>query len=163
MHVVPCVLEQAKQSQREMRKVNRDLGTDLRQLERKEKELVCFTRVRVNPLCVLFLFKEIEIKKLAKAGQKEACAVLAKQLVQLRKAKAKNMGMTANVTSVGAKTRYAEVTRQSSNASQSKSIIVHFQRYGQHEHDGHCNGQQHTGHEGRRQSDAHGEVRSNDA
>ncbi|KAH7728696.1 Protein C01A2.4 [Aphelenchoides avenae] len=90
--------EQAKQSQREMRKVNRDLGTDLRQLERKEKEL------------------ELEIKKLAKAGQKEACAVLAKQLVQLRKAKAKNMGMAANVTSVGAKTRAMSSMNTMANA-----------------------------------------------
>ena len=49
--------------------MNRDVERDRRELERDEKKI------------------EMEIKKAAKAGNKQACTVLAKQLVQLRKQK----------------------------------------------------------------------------
>uniref|UniRef100_A0A914D248 Charged multivesicular body protein 2b n=1 Tax=Acrobeloides nanus TaxID=290746 RepID=A0A914D248_9BILA len=45
---------------------------------------------------------ELEIKKAAKAGQKDVCTVLAKQLVQLRNQKTKNLGMSAKISAVGA-------------------------------------------------------------
>ena len=68
---------------RQIRRTGRDLGHDHKQLERREKEL------------------EAEIKKLAKTGQTAACKTLAKQLVQLREHKAKNVAMNARITSVG--------------------------------------------------------------
>ncbi|VDL79364.1 unnamed protein product [Nippostrongylus brasiliensis] len=45
--------------------------------------------------------QENEIKKLAKAGQKDACAILAKQLVQLRKQKTKSVSMSSTLTGIG--------------------------------------------------------------
>ncbi|KAE9556310.1 hypothetical protein FO519_000493 [Halicephalobus sp. NKZ332] len=72
---------------RQIRRTGRDLHTDLRQLERREKEL------------------EIEIKKLAQKGQVDACKILAKQLVQIRNQKTKNIAMNAKVTSIGAQTK----------------------------------------------------------
>jgi charged multivesicular body protein 2B len=51
--------------------VTRDVERDRRELERDEKKL------------------ELEIKKAAKAGNKQVCTVLAKQLIQLRKQKAR--------------------------------------------------------------------------
>ena len=54
---------------RQLRKVNRDVVRDRGALEREEKKL------------------EMEIKKAAKAGQRDVCTILAKQLIQLRKQK----------------------------------------------------------------------------
>ena len=51
--------------------MTRDVERDRRELEREEKKL------------------EMEIKKAAKAGNKPALTVLAKQLVQIRKQKAR--------------------------------------------------------------------------
>ena len=55
--------------------------------------------------------QEIEIKKLAKAGHKDACIVLAKQLVALRKQKTKNINMGANISSVGSKNKLVAFLR----------------------------------------------------
>uniref|UniRef100_A0A1I7Z9V1 Charged multivesicular body protein 2b n=1 Tax=Steinernema glaseri TaxID=37863 RepID=A0A1I7Z9V1_9BILA len=84
----PDPKEMMRENERNLRKTNRELDADRRQLERKEKEL------------------ELEIKKLAKAGQRDACATLAKQLVQLRKQKTKSMGMGAKITAVGVQNRH---------------------------------------------------------
>ncbi|VDP32812.1 unnamed protein product [Heligmosomoides polygyrus] len=73
-----------RENNRNIRRANRELESDRRTLERREKEL------------------EAEIKKLAKQGQKDACAVLAKQLVQLRKQKTKSIGMSSKLTGIGA-------------------------------------------------------------
>uniref|UniRef100_A0A915EJS5 Uncharacterized protein n=1 Tax=Ditylenchus dipsaci TaxID=166011 RepID=A0A915EJS5_9BILA len=83
----PTDKEIERANERELRSVNRGLATDFRQLERKEKEL------------------ELEIKKLAKAGHKDACVVLAKQLVQLRKQKAKSVTMSANISGMATKNK----------------------------------------------------------
>jgi charged multivesicular body protein 2B len=61
--------ETVRTNERQLRKVTRDVERDRRELERDEKKL------------------EMEIKKAAKAGNKQACTVLAKQLIQLRKQK----------------------------------------------------------------------------
>ncbi|TKR95157.1 hypothetical protein L596_009361 [Steinernema carpocapsae] len=82
----PDPKELMRENERNLR--NRELDADRRQLERKEKEL------------------ELEIKKLAKSGNREACATLAKQLVQLRKQKTKTLGMGAKITAVGAQNRH---------------------------------------------------------
>ncbi|KAK5973110.1 putative assembly/vacuolar sorting protein [Trichostrongylus colubriformis] len=80
----PDPKDQMRENNKNIRRANRELESDRRALERREKEL------------------ENEIKKLAKQGQKDACAVLAKQLVQLRKQKAKSVGMSSRLTGIGA-------------------------------------------------------------
>lgn len=47
------------------------------------------------------LFQELEIKKCAKEGNREACAVLAKQLIVLRKQKNRTYAANSKITSVG--------------------------------------------------------------
>ncbi|XP_063226760.1 charged multivesicular body protein 2b-B isoform X2 [Bacillus rossius redtenbacheri] len=54
-----------------------------RSLEREEKKL------------------EMEIKKMAKEGNREGCTILAKQLVQLRKQKARSLAAGSKVRSIG--------------------------------------------------------------
>ncbi|EYC24624.1 hypothetical protein Y032_0013g2011 [Ancylostoma ceylanicum] len=79
---------QMRENNKNIRRANRELESDRRALERREKEL------------------ENEIKKLAKQGQKEACAVLAKQLVQLRHQKTKSIGMSSKLTGIGAQNNH---------------------------------------------------------
>jgi len=67
------ILEQQRDADRQLRKVNRELERDRTQLEREEKKL------------------EMEIKKMAKEGNKQGCAILAKQLIQLRKQKTRSI------------------------------------------------------------------------
>uniref|UniRef100_A0A7E4VYR7 Charged multivesicular body protein 2b n=1 Tax=Panagrellus redivivus TaxID=6233 RepID=A0A7E4VYR7_PANRE len=76
--------ETARANQRQLRRTNRDLASDMRALERREKEV------------------ELEIKKYAKAGHIDACKTLAKQLVRIRQQKTNNVNMGARVTSIGA-------------------------------------------------------------
>ncbi|KAI1722189.1 snf7 domain-containing protein [Ditylenchus destructor] len=83
----PTEREQARTDEKQLRTANRGLSTDFRQLELKEKQL------------------EAEIKKLAKAGHKDACKVLAKQLVQIRQQKTKNINTSATISSVSSKNR----------------------------------------------------------
>ena len=74
--------DQLKANDRALRKVNRDVERDRRQLEAEEKKL------------------EMEIKKAAKMGNKQACTVLAKQLVQLRKQKTRTYAASSRVTTI---------------------------------------------------------------
>uniref|UniRef100_A0AC34QNB5 Uncharacterized protein n=1 Tax=Panagrolaimus sp. JU765 TaxID=591449 RepID=A0AC34QNB5_9BILA len=83
----PDPKELQRANDRQIRKTGRDLTSDHRQLERREKEL------------------EIEIKKLAAKGQIDACKILAKQLVQIRSQKTKNVAMNAKITSIGAQAK----------------------------------------------------------
>lgn len=83
----PTVKEQMRTNERAMRKTQRDIEKDRRDLEKQEKQL------------------EMEIKKLAKQGNKEGCAVLAKQLIQVRKQKARTYTASSKVSSVGAQSK----------------------------------------------------------
>lgn len=47
----------------------------------------------------------MEIKKLAKEGNKEGCAILAKQLIQLRKQKTRTYAAGSKVQSIGAQNK----------------------------------------------------------
>jgi len=76
---------QMRENTRELRKAQRGLDTDRRQLEQREKQL------------------ETEIRKLAKQGQREACTVLAKQLVELRRQKTKMVNVGAMISGTQAK------------------------------------------------------------
>lgn len=90
--------EQERKDRRGLRTATRELATDYRQLERKEKEL------------------ESQIKSLAKAGQPEACKILAKQLVQLRKQKTKNTGASTVISAVSSKNSQARSMQTMSKA-----------------------------------------------
>lgn len=47
----------------------------------------------------------MEIKKMAKTGNREACKILAKQLVQLRKQKNRTYAVSSKVTSMSTQTK----------------------------------------------------------
>lgn len=66
-----------------MRKTQRDLERDRGKMEKEEKKL------------------EMEIKKAAKQGNKQACAVLAKQLVALRKQKTRSYNTGSKIGAIG--------------------------------------------------------------
>ncbi|XP_022920596.1 charged multivesicular body protein 2b [Onthophagus taurus] len=79
----PNQREEQRKVDRQLRKTGRDLERDKRELEREEKKI------------------ELEIKRLAAAGNKEGCAILAKQLIQLRKQKTRVFAMNSKIQGVG--------------------------------------------------------------
>ncbi|GLV34562.1 Charged multivesicular body protein 2b [Carabus blaptoides fortunei] len=83
----PDPKELQRENDRALRKVGRDLERERRELEREEKKL------------------ELEIKKLAKEGNKEGCAILAKQLINLRKQKTRTFAAGSKVQSIGAQNK----------------------------------------------------------
>ncbi|XP_059488507.1 charged multivesicular body protein 2b [Neocloeon triangulifer] len=89
----PTLKEEMRENDKALRQVGRSLDRDLNQLDREENKL------------------KADIKKAARDGDKTTCTVLAKQLVQLRKQKQKNLLAKGKVMSVGvhAKTMAANV------------------------------------------------------
>jgi len=94
-----------RENDRALRKVGRDLDREKLTLEREEKKL------------------EAEIKKAAKEGNREVCTILAKQLVQMRKAKTRTYAAKGKVATVGttakvmqANTKMAEVMGETTKA-----------------------------------------------
>lgn len=79
--------EQMRQQNRDLRKTQRDIERDRRGLDKLEKQL------------------ELDIKKAAKQGDKQLCTVLAKQLVQCRKQKARTYTAASKVQAVGAQSK----------------------------------------------------------
>lgn len=79
--------EQMREQQKILRRAQRDLDRDKRDLERQEKQL------------------ELEIKKAAKRGDKTTCTILAKQLVQIRKQKTRNITAGSKILGVNAQTK----------------------------------------------------------
>ncbi|KAK8736951.1 hypothetical protein OTU49_004741 [Cherax quadricarinatus] len=81
----PNPKEQMRANERLLRKTGRDVERDRRELEREEKKL------------------ENDIKRLAKSpGNKEAIALLAKQLVNIRKQKTRTYAANSRISSVAA-------------------------------------------------------------
>ncbi|XP_027019733.1 charged multivesicular body protein 2b [Tachysurus fulvidraco] len=76
-----------KEQNKELRGTQRQITRDRAALEKQEKQL------------------EMEIKKMAKTGNKEACKILAKQLVQLRKQKTRTYAVSSKVTSMSTQTK----------------------------------------------------------
>ncbi|XP_054643625.1 charged multivesicular body protein 2Ba [Dunckerocampus dactyliophorus] len=76
-----------KEQSRELRGTQRQITRDRVALERQEKQM------------------EAEIKKMAKSGNREACKILAKQLVQLRKQKNRTYAVSSKVTSMSTQTK----------------------------------------------------------
>lgn len=77
------IREQAK----ELRGTQRQITRDRAALEKQEKQM------------------EAEIKKMAKSGNREACKILAKQLVQVRKQKNRTYAVSSKVTSMATQTK----------------------------------------------------------
>lgn len=75
--------EQQRENDKELRKAGRDIERERRKLEQEEKKL------------------ELEIKKNAQAGNKEACTLLAKQLIQMRKQKNRTYAANSKISSIG--------------------------------------------------------------
>ncbi|XP_004081742.1 charged multivesicular body protein 2b [Oryzias latipes] len=76
-----------KEQSKELRGTQRQITRDRAALEKQEKQL------------------ELEIKKMAKSGNREACKILAKQLVQLRKQKNRTYAVSSKVTSMSTQTK----------------------------------------------------------
>uniref|UniRef100_A0A2P2I2R4 Charged multivesicular body protein 2b-like n=1 Tax=Hirondellea gigas TaxID=1518452 RepID=A0A2P2I2R4_9CRUS len=77
------VKDQIRANDKQLRKAGRDVERDRRELEREEKKL------------------EAEIKKLAKTpGNKDAVRTLAKQLVSVRKQKARSYAASSRITGI---------------------------------------------------------------
>lgn len=76
-----------REQSRELRSTQRGIARDRTALEKQEKQL------------------EAEIKKMAKSGNKEACKILAKQLVQVRRQKGRTYAVSSKVTSMSTQTR----------------------------------------------------------
>ncbi|XP_037046950.1 charged multivesicular body protein 2b-B-like [Bradysia coprophila] len=79
----PTLKEQQRDNDRALRRAGRDIERERHKLENEEKKL------------------ELEIKKAAKEGNKDACTLLAKQLVQLRKQKNRTYAANSKISSVG--------------------------------------------------------------
>ncbi|RDD46744.1 Charged multivesicular body protein 2b [Trichoplax sp. H2] len=99
----PTLQEQSRQQKRELNRVQRDLARDRNSMERQEKQL------------------EAEIKKMAKLGNKQAATALAKQLLNLRKQKAKSLGVQTKVAAVGYQTQAIQSNMKMASAMSSAS------------------------------------------
>lgn len=104
----PSAKEQMKANERQLRKVGRDVERDRRELEKEEKKL------------------ENDIKRLAKSpGNKEAVAMLAKQLVNIRKQKTRTYAANSRISSVAAqqKSMQANVKLAGAMGSATKTMV----------------------------------------
>lgn len=77
--IARLIADQQRENDRQLRRAGRDIERERRKLEMEEKKL------------------EAEIKKLAAQGNKEGCAVLAKQLIQMRKQKTRTYAANSKV------------------------------------------------------------------
>lgn len=69
--------------------------------------------------------QELEIKKMAKTGNKEACKVLAKQLVQLRKQKNRTYAVSSKVTSMSTQTKVMNSQMKMAGAMSATAKVRH--------------------------------------
>ncbi|XP_029936918.1 charged multivesicular body protein 2Ba [Myripristis murdjan] len=76
-----------REQSKELRGTQRQITRERAALEKQEKQL------------------ELEIKKMAKSGNREACKILAKQLVQLRKQKNRTYAVSSKVTCMSTQTK----------------------------------------------------------
>lgn len=67
---------------------------------------------------------ELEIKKLAKEGNKEGCAILAKQLIQLRKQKTRSMSAASKIQGISTQNKMmgANISLTNAIATTSKTM-----------------------------------------
>ncbi|CAN9497882.1 unnamed protein product [Ophioblennius macclurei] len=79
--------DRIKEQTKQLRVTQRGIARDRTALEKEEKQI------------------EAEIKKMAKSGNREACRILAKQLVQLRKQRTRTYAASSTLTSMTTKTK----------------------------------------------------------
>ncbi|KAF8569550.1 hypothetical protein P879_05591 [Paragonimus westermani] len=84
--------KQVRENERVIRSAKRDLTRDQQELRKEESRL------------------ETEIRRLAAKGDKKGCAILAKQLIEVRKQATRNMTVQSNLTSVSSGQRIAAST-----------------------------------------------------
>ena len=94
----PTANEVMRQQGQDLRRAQRDIDKTKRELERQEKTL------------------EMEIKKAAKEGNKSVCALYAKQLVQLRKQKARCYNAGSQIGAIGAQTKVMQANSKVAGA-----------------------------------------------
>ncbi|GAB1605038.1 charged multivesicular body protein 2b-like [Argonauta hians] len=94
----PTMQQQIRQNEQISRKTQRELARDRTALERQEKQL------------------EADIKKAAKEGNKQVAAILAKQLLALRKQKNKNMMVGSRVQAIGNQQKMIHSNMKMANA-----------------------------------------------
>lgn len=82
-------------------------------------------------MCISYIIQELEIKKLAKEGNKEGCIVLARQLVQLRKQKTRTFAANSKIKGIGfqnkamqANVKLADVMGQAGKTMQDMNSIM---------------------------------------
>lgn len=92
--------EQQRANDRSLKKSGRDIERERAKLEQEEKKIVGIFVCLFFPLnfYIIFYLQELEIKKNAQTGNKEACTVLAKQLIQLRKQKNRTYAASSKVS-----------------------------------------------------------------
>lgn len=79
----PTLKEQQRENERSLRKAGRDMEREKRKLEEEEKKI------------------QLEIRKNAAQGNNEACRLLAKQLVAIRKQKSRTMTANSKIAAIG--------------------------------------------------------------
>ncbi|EDX09295.1 GD13878 [Drosophila simulans] len=79
----PTVKEQQRENDRSLRKATRDIERERRKMEEEERKL------------------ELEIRRNAAAGNNDACRILAKQLVEIRKQKSRTYAAAGKIQSIG--------------------------------------------------------------
>lgn len=79
--------DRIKEQTKQLRVTQRGIARDRTALEKEEKQI------------------EAEIKKMAKSGNREACRILAKQLVQLRKQRNRTYAASSKLTSMSTQTK----------------------------------------------------------
>ncbi|KAF6773561.1 hypothetical protein AHF37_07629 [Paragonimus kellicotti] len=84
--------KQVRENERLIRSAKRDLTRDQQELRKEESRL------------------ETEIKRSAAKGDKKGCAILAKQLIEVRKQVTRNLTVQSNLTSVSSGQRIAAST-----------------------------------------------------
>lgn len=103
----PTPKEQLRKNDRVLKKTQRDIERERAELERTEKKL------------------EADIKIAAKQGNKQACTVLAKQLVNLRKQKTKTYAINSRVQAIGTqgKMMHSNMKMADAMATTTKSMV----------------------------------------
>ncbi|KAF3842984.1 hypothetical protein F7725_001833 [Dissostichus mawsoni] len=99
-----------KEQSKELRGTQRQITRDRSALEKQEKQM------------------EAEIRKMAKSGNKEACKILAKQLVQLRKQKNRTYAVSSKVTSMSTQTKTMQAVNKKMDPQKTLKTMQDFQK-----------------------------------
>ena len=100
--------EEIKDQNKVLRSAQRDIERDRYQLEREKKRI------------------ELEIKKAAKQGNKQACVILAKQLVQLRNQETRNIAASSRITGIKTHTQVMASNMSMANAMKQTTGVLNI-------------------------------------